>query len=111
MFLFGWNIVLYLALGSGFRFLSMAMSLSLIGSILGLLPFSGVIDRVLRSVSRSVGISLVSSPIRIPVSFSVWSMMASFGLECAIKRSISCSVGMNGSFAVGVYCGIIHVLF
>jgi len=93
-----WNRVLYVALGSRGRFLIMLISLSLIGRIRGLLPFSGVMFTVLRSVSMSIGINCVSSPILMPVSFSICSIVDSIEPHDAIKRSISCSVGMNGSF-------------
>ncbi len=87
----------------------MAMSLSLIGRIRGLLPFSGVMFTIFRSVSMSVAVNCVSSPILIPVSLSVCSMAASILLLPAISMSISCSVGMNGSFSLVVYFGGVHV--
>lgn len=89
---------MYFARGSLWSFVIMFMSLSLIGRMRGLLPFSGVMFNVLRWVSRSVGLSCVSSPIRIPVSFSVCSMVAVWYPHEAISWSISSSVGMNGSF-------------
>jgi len=62
-----WNIV--------FRFLGCCPiifnSLSDNGSILGLLPFSGVIFTNFLSKSMSVHVNWVSSPILMPVSFSV----------------------------------------
>ena len=87
----------------------MAMSLSLIGRIRGLLPFSGVIFTIFRSVSMCVVVSCVSSPILIPVSFSVCSMAANILLLPAMSMSISCSVGMNGSFWLIAYFGGVHV--
>lgn len=102
MSLWHWNSVVYFARWSLCSVVIIPISLSLIGRILGLLPFSGVIDIVLRWMSISSGLSCVSSPIRIPVSFSVCSTVAvSFPHE-AINWSISSSVGMNGSFCCGV---------
>lgn len=89
----------------------MPISLSLIGSIRGLLPFSGVIANTLRSVSRCRGVSCVSSPIRIPVSFRVCRMVESFLPVPAMSKSISCSVGMNGSRSIGMYFGAFHGMF
>lgn len=105
----GLNNVSYFVRGSFGRFTSIVISLSLIGKIRALLPFSGVTDSVLRCVSRSVDVSCVSSPILMPVSFNTCSIAAVFVLQCAIKRSISSSVGMNGSFSTAVYRGGFHV--
>ena len=111
MSLCGWNTVLYVALGSFGIVASMLISLSEIGRILGLLPFSGVTLTVLRTVSMSIGIILVSSPILIPVSLSICSTVAVTFPLAAISRSISSSVGMNGSRSCGVYLGGFHVTF
>jgi len=91
----GWNIVLC-TFG---RLFIIPISLSLMGSILGLLPFSGVMLRVFLSVSRSLSVNCVSSPMRIPVSLRHWSTADRTLPEPDMSRSISCSVGMNGSFA------------
>jgi len=107
----GWNRVLYLARRSCGRLFIIPSSLSERGNILGLLPFSGVMLIVLRWVSRSRGVSIISSPILMPVSFSIWSTADSFGPEPDISKSISSSVGMNGSFAVARYFGGFHGIF
>lgn len=75
---------------------SMSRSLLLIFSILGLLPFAGVMLSVLCSVFRSVHCSIVASEIRIAVSFSVCSSVAMCFPHDDMSMSISISVGMNG---------------
>ena len=86
---------------SVFRFsvLSIPLSFSLIGRILGLLPFDGVIDMVLRSVSMSIHLSFINSSVLIPVSFSICRYVAYRLFADDISWSISCSVGMNGNRA------------
>ena len=59
--------------GSLFR---SAISLLLIGSILGLLLFDGVMVMVLRCVSMSVHWSFISSSVLMPVSFRVCRIVA-----------------------------------
>ena len=86
------------------------MSLSLIGRIRGLLPFIGVMFTVFRFVSMSLGASKTSSPILIPVSFSIWRTVDVTVPVPDMSKSISCSVGMNGSFSVIWYFGGIHVM-
>jgi len=81
---------------------SMSISLLLIGRILGLLPFSGVMFKVFCCVLRSIHFSIVASPMRIPVSFSVWSSVAVRSPHDAISWSISVSIGMNGSLSSGL---------
>jgi len=93
------------------RLFIIPISLSLIGRIRGLLFFSGVIDRTLRSVSRSSHVRSTSSPIRIPVSFRVCITVESIFPVLAMSRSISCSVGMNGSCVVAMYFGGVHVIW
>jgi hypothetical protein len=85
-----------------------AISLSLIGSILGLLRFDGVMVRVLRSVLKSVHWSFISSSVLIPVSFRVKRAVAYFGLDDAIIWSISCSVGMYGYLSSFAYLVLVH---
>ena len=111
MSLWGWNIVLYVARGSFGILFIMPISVSLIGSIRGLLPFSGVTFTLFRVKSMSIGCSCVSSPILMPVSFMVRRIAPSIFPHDAIKRSISCSVGMNGSRSFGVYFGAFHLMF
>ncbi len=69
------------------------------GKIRGLLPFSGVMDRVFLAVSKSIHWSLVSSPMRMPVSLSVCKTAAVTLPHPEINMSISCSVGMKGNLA------------
>ena len=102
--------MLYFALGSLCRLFIIPISLSDIGRILGLLPFSGVIFIVLRCTSRSSAVSCVNSPILIPVSLSVCRIVAVSFPHDAIRMSISCSVGMNGSFCTVTYRGGFHVI-
>lgn len=92
VFLFDLNILLFMC---GIWF-SIPISLLLIGWVLGLLPFSGVMLRVLRSVSMSFHVNFVASPSRAPVSFSICRSAFKGGLLAAISVSASCSVGMNG---------------
>lgn len=92
----GWNIVVYLALGSRGKLRIVLTSLSLIGKSRALLCFSGVMFMVFLCVSMSIGLSCVISPIRAPVSF----MHKSKAWKCfpalLMSISISSSVGMNG---------------
>ena len=74
----------------------MSISFVLIGNSRGLLPFVGVMLRVLCSVDRLVHFSNVASDILIPVSLSVWSKAAMRFEHEAISWSSSVSVGMNG---------------
>jgi hypothetical protein len=90
---------------------SMFMSLSFIGRILGLLPFSGVMFMVFCCVLMSFHFILVASPILAPVSFRVSSSVAVRVPHDAISWSISVSVGMNGIFSSIVYFGFFHCLF
>jgi len=87
----------------------MAISLSLMGSILGLLPLLGVMLIVLCSVERSAHFSLVASDTLAPVSFRVWHSVLMVLLVEAISWSISVSVGMNGILSSGLKCGRSHV--
>lgn len=84
-----------LFLGSLF---SIPISLSLIGSIRGLLPFSGLMFTVFLSRSKSIHVSIWASPILAPVSFRSCRTVDILLLHDAIKMSISCSVGMNGIY-------------
>ena len=102
----GWNIV---CLFFG-RLFIIPISLLLIGRILGVLFFSGVMVRVFLSVPRFVHVRSTSSPIRIPVSLRVWSTVDVTFPHPEISMSISCSVGMNGSFVVVMYFGGVHVI-
>jgi hypothetical protein len=86
------------------------MSLSLIGSIRGLLPFSGVTLTVLAWKFMSVHLRLWASPMRAPVSLRIWSMVANLGLHDAISMSISFSVGMNGMCVSALYVGLFHLI-
>jgi hypothetical protein len=86
----------------------MFMSLSDIGRILGLLPFSGVMFTVFCCRFVSVHFSVFASPILMPVSFSVWSSVEVVFPVDAISWSISCSVGMNGSLSCFLYFGACH---
>jgi len=53
----------------------------------------------------------VTSPILAPVSLSVWSSAAVFGVAAAIRMSISASIGMKaGSVDSCLYWGLVHVL-
>jgi hypothetical protein len=86
----------------------MAINLLLIGRILGLLPFSGVMFIVLFSKFMSIHFSLCASPILIPVSLSICSIVLSFLPHDAVSWSISVSVGMKGIFSSWVYFGLSH---
>lgn len=88
----------------------MSMSLGLIGRILGLLPFSGVMLIVLLCVSMSVHLTRSISPILAPVSLSDCRRHAVFGLPALIRVSSSSSVGINGGGACCFQCGRFHVL-
>ena len=85
--------------------------MSLIGSILGLLPFSGVTFTVFCSVFMSIHFSDCASPILMPVSFSICSSVDSFLPHEAMSWSISVSVGMNGIFSSALYLGFSHCIF
>lgn len=98
-FLCGVNMLLPCIFGS---MLSMPISLSLICSIRGLLPFSGVMLSILCGVSRSFHVRRHSSPIRMAVSLSVCSVVLMVLPLALISASISSSVGMNGSLMAGV---------
>jgi len=92
---------------------SIPISFVLIGSILGLLPFSGLLMcTVFLSVSMSIHCVFNASPILAPVSLRNCSKVAvlSFGAD-AINWSISCSVGMNGRRSSALYFGGFHFLF
>ena len=53
----------------------------------------------------------MTSPILAPVSLSVWSSAAVFGVAAAIRMSISASIGMKaGSVDSCLYWGLVHVL-
>jgi len=104
-------MVLYVARVSFGLLFIMAISLSLIGSILGLLPFSGVMFTLFRSWSMSMGFSCVSSPILMAVSLIVCRTVAIVLLAPAMSWSISSSVGMNGSRSFAVYLGGFHWIF
>ena len=75
---------------------SIAISLSDIGTIRGLLPFSGVILIVFLSKFRSFHLRSVSSPILIPVSFRHCKAVAVFLPLLFISSSILFSVGIYG---------------
>ena len=92
----------------GYSF-SIAVSLSVSGRILGLLPFSGVMFTVLFCRFMSVHFSSCASPILIPVSLSSCRSVASLCLHDAIKMSISDSVGINGSVSSALYFGCSHL--
>ena len=94
-----------------FSWFSIAISLSLIGSIRGLLPFSGVMFTIFCWKLMSCHCSIVASPILIPVSFSICNSVAVTVPIDAISWSISVSVGMNGSLSAGLYVGCSHVFF
>ena len=89
----------------------MFISLSDIGRILGLLPFSGVIFTVFCSVFMSIHFRVWASPILMPVSLSICNSVDSFFPDEAISWSISVSVGMNGSFSSALYLGFSHCIF
>jgi hypothetical protein len=91
-----------------FSWFSIATSLSLIGSIRGLLPFSGVTLIVFLWVSKSIHFNILASPMRTPVSFSSCRSDAVLMFADAIRESISCSVGMNGSFCSFLNFGFSH---
>ncbi len=74
---------------------SRSNSVSLMGSVQGLLPFSGVILNSLRSVSKSSHFNMQSSPMRIAVSLSVRSAVPVVLPHPDIRRSISSSVGIK----------------
>ena len=85
------------------RRLNIPINLSRIGSIRGLLPFSGVMFKVLRSVSKFVHLRSTSfSPTRIPFSCMVWSAVDKTVPVPDTSMSISCSVGMKGNLSCGV---------
>ena len=88
---------------------SMAINFLLIGRILGLLCFSGFMLIVCLCRSMSVHFAVSTSPILAPVSFSICRSVAVLGAAPAISASISCSVGMNGSFVSRLYFGLFHV--
>lgn len=93
-----------------FSFDSIAKSLLLIGSILPLLFFDGVMLIVLFGF-MSVHCSFLLSSVLIPVSLSICrSATKSFFVADAIKMSNSCSVGMNGSLSSFLYFGGFHFL-
>jgi len=73
------------------------MSFGLMGSIRLSLPFSAVMLIVRLVVSTSDHLRNASSPMRAPVSLSVCSKQAVFGLPALIRVSSSSSVGMNGT--------------
>ena len=79
------------------RLFIMPISLLLTGRIRGLLPLIGVIVSVFLSVSKSLHLRSMSSPMRIPVSLRVCSTVDVIRPVADMSRSISCSVGMNGS--------------
>ena len=54
----------------------MSMSFTLIGSILGLLPFEGLMFMVLRSASMSENNVFISSSVLIPVSLRICKYVA-----------------------------------
>jgi len=88
----------------------MAVSLTLIGSILELLLFSALMYTVLLSKSISVHFSRSISPILAPVSLSSCKGVVVFGVPEHIKESSSFSVGINGNLCSLAYFGGCHVL-
>ena len=90
------------------RLLSIPINLSVIGSILGLLPFDGVMLSSFLCLLTSIHFSLSASLILMPVSFSVCSKVAMRVLHDAISWSNSASVGMNGILSSSLYVGFSH---
>jgi len=90
---------------------NMAISLLEILRIRGLLPFSGVTLTVAFSKSISVHLSLLASPLLIPVSFSNCRYVANLFVfeHPAMKSSISLSVDMKGIFSTLLYLGGSHL--
>lgn len=87
----------------------MAISVSEIGKIRGLLPFSAVMLMVFRLVSMSVHCKKSKiSPILAPVSLSVCRAVAVFGVPAEIRLSNSFSVGIKGIFLCILYFGFFH---
>ena len=81
----------------------------LILEILGLLPFSGVMFRVLFSRSMSVHERANTSPALAPVSLAIWRKVAMCVLQLATRSSIYLSSGMKGSFLEALYIGLLHL--
>jgi hypothetical protein len=88
---------------------SIAISLSVIGRILGLHPFSGVTFTVFCCRFMSIHFSIFASPMRMAVSFSSCRVVAVVFPVDAISWSISVSKGMNGSVSSVLYFGCFHV--
>jgi len=89
--------------------LSISMSLDVTLKILGLPFFSGVFNvMVLLPMSICFHVMLFASPALIPVSLSSCRKVAVFFPHPSIKASISCSVGMKGSFRVTLQSGACH---
>ena len=85
--------------------LSIAMSLSLILTILGFPPFLVVMWMVLVLKSISLHFSCYASSLRVALCFKNSSSVAIWNEQLAIKASISFSCGIQRSFASGLYRG------
>ena len=88
---------------------SIVANFSEIRKILGSLPFSGVIRIVRFTRSISLHLRLKASPHLAPVSLRSCRNVAICLLHPVMRSSISLSVGMKGSFSMGLYLGFFHV--